>query len=351
MRRVLPLLLIALTPRLAAAHGGNPAQAVVLEPGSIGPPVDDAFLIKWLDAGPPPPVTGTAYVSLYYTKDIPITFPLGIMAPTLTGTVILSGVPEDQGPDEFLWDVSNMPSGHYWIWSLVDDPPMEMSAQYVRFSPAPLTVLHGNDVIGPAMTILKPQSEFSTADEFYTVDYQSWDPTGTARIRFEASPDAFRMEPMWFVIADNIYAQPAGTIGWNTSVLEEGDYMLRATITDCDGRSFVTYSRYFLFVAHLDPPDAGPLEGGEEPDGGSLIEWCSQLPDDSGVLPSPEAGTRDTGVEPGIDAGAVVEPTEDPGCGCSTTATRGSPLWAGLLGALAFARRRRRRRSRRHPPQ
>ncbi len=329
MRRALLLVALTATPRLAFAHGGNPAQAVVVEPMHLGPTYSDTFLVKWLDAGPPPPVTGSAMVNLFYSSQIPHAFPLGIIPLTVTGTAIVRNLLEEIEPNELAWDVSNVPSGHYWIWSRVDDPPAEMSPQYIRYSPAPVTVLHPGDVIGPAIALLKPQSEFSTADEFYTIDYESWDPTGTARIRFEASPDAFRREPMWFVIADNIQAQPKATIGWNTSVLDEGDYMLRATITDCNGRSFVGHSRYFVFVAHLDVPDAGPFEIGAPPDGGSLEEWCSELPGDSGVLV--EAGvTADVGSSVN-DGGGMIMPEES--CGCRTTTDRSAPtfLWLALF--------------------
>src|SRR5688500_9578287 len=165
MRRELLVAVIALAPRSAAAHGGNPAQAVVLTPMELGTPVSDSFVVEWLDAGPPPPITGSAFVNLFYTRDIPITYPLGIIPQTLTGTAIVTGLLEENDPNTITWDVSNVPSGHYWIWSRVDDPPAEMSAQYIRFSPTPLTVLHPGDEIGPAIALIKPQSEFSTSDK------------------------------------------------------------------------------------------------------------------------------------------------------------------------------------------
>jgi hypothetical protein len=337
MRRVLALLLAG-APRLAAAHGGNPAQAVLLEPAELGPTVDQSYLIEWIDAGPPPPPTGSAMVNVFYTTEIPYTYPLGIIPPTLTGTAIATGILEELEPSELTWEVSNVPSGHYWIWTRVDDPPVEMSPQYIRYSPAPLTVLHAGDEIGPAIALLDPSSEFSTADDFYTIDYSSWDSTGTARIRFEASPDAFRSEPNWFVIADNVSAQPRGVIGWNTSSLAEGDYMLRATITDCEGRTFVAHSRYFLFVAHIDPVDAG-VPDGPQPDGGALEEWCSQLPDDSGVTPA-DAGLADGGSTPPPDAGMPEPPTTDEGCGC-TSAGEGRGSIAACLALLLLRRRSR----------
>src|SRR5687768_870029 len=100
MTRVL-LVLLLLAPRLADAHGGNPAQAVVLKPDALGPTVDDSFLVEWLDAGPPPPPTGSALVNLFYTRDIPITSPLGIIPQTLTGTAIVTGVLEESDPNQF----------------------------------------------------------------------------------------------------------------------------------------------------------------------------------------------------------------------------------------------------------
>jgi hypothetical protein len=329
-------LALLLAPRLAFAHGGNPAQAVVLEPTMLGPTVDDSYLVQWLDAGPPPPPTGSAMVNLYYTRDIPITFPLGIIPPTLTGTAIFNNMLEELDPNEYLWDTSNVPSGHYWIWSRVDDPPAEASPQYIRFSPAPLTILHPGDSIGPAITLLKPQSEFATSDEFYTLDYQTWDSTGKARIRFEASPDAFRTEPMWFVFADNVAAAPTGTVGFNTAVLDEGDYMFRATITDCEGRSFVAHSRYFLFVAHLDPPDAGPFEIGPSPDGGSIEEWCENVePYDAG--PAADAADADSGNIPDVDGGTPPPPPDET-CACTSAHARGDVslmvLWVSIIFVL-----------------
>lgn len=330
----LSALLIA--PSNARAHGGQPAQAAVLTPEILGSPVDDSFLIEWLDAGPPPPPTGSALVNLFYTDEIPPTFPLGSIPQTLTGTVIVSGILEEDAPNEYLWDVSQVPSGHYWIWSRVDDPPAEMSAQYIRFPPVPLTVLHPGDEIGPAVAITRPDSEFSTGDEDYDIEIQSWDPTGTARIRIEAAKEIFGQEPDWMVVADNVLARPSDTVTWNTASIPEGDWMLRATITDCEGRTYQAYARYYLFITHLDPVDAGPREAGPH-DGGTLEEWCSQA-HDAGVPPDVDAGG---GAKDGAQSDAVAPPPapEEGGCRCSGHHHQGTQGWGGLLFLLLLATR------------
>lgn len=346
MLRPLPvsglLLGLLLAPSTARAHGGNPAQAVILTPERLGQPVDDSFLIEWLDAGAPPPPTGSALVNLFYTDQMPVTFPLGSIPETLTGTAIVSGILEEEEPNEYLWDVSQVPSGHYWLWARVDEPPEEMSAVYIRFPPVPLTVLHPGDELGPAVALVRPSSEFTVADEQFEIEYQSWDPTGTARIRIEAAPEVFGQEPEWTVVADNIPARPAGAFTWNTAPFPERDWILRATITDCEGRSHRAYGRYYVFVTHLDPVDAGTQEAGPY-DGGTLEEWCTQPPPDGGLPPADAGGLppADTGVAPPADArssdgGLIISPEE--GCGCSKQPVRSrGHLWGVLISLVFFA--------------
>jgi hypothetical protein len=332
------LFVAAAWPSILLGHGGQPAQAVLLTPDTLGPTVSDTFMLEWLDAGPPPPLTGSALVSFYYAAEVPPTFPLGSIPPTLTGTAIVTGLLEESEPNELAWDVSSIPSGHYWLYSRVDDPPAEMSAQYIRISTVPLSILHPGEDLGPAVAITRPQSEFASGDETYNIEYQSYDTTGTARITFEAAAEIFGREPRWITVADNIRAQREGAIVWETIGLAEGDWVLRATITDCMGRTHRAYARYFVFLTHLDPIDAGTSDSGPY-DAGSLEDWCASL-DRMDAAPT-DANTPDASV---ADAVAPPPPPSD-GCGCRASTSAASP-WLPLLALLLALRSRSARPSR-----
>jgi MYXO-CTERM domain-containing protein len=120
-------------------------------------------------------------------------------------------------------------------------------------------------------------------------------------------------------IADDLPAVAAGTFVWNVADLSEGDWTLRATITDARGKSFSAYSRYFLLVTHLQRPvDGGVADSGTSHDAGEAH--------DAGVTPPPLEGGGDDG--------------------CRCVAGRSGDQWIAALALLVLFPLHRRRSGR-----
>ena len=68
----------------AWAHGGLPAEAILVDPNEIAV-WDQSIELLWIDSDNPIP-TGTATVNLFYTADMPPTFEPGTHPDALVGT-------------------------------------------------------------------------------------------------------------------------------------------------------------------------------------------------------------------------------------------------------------------------
>ena len=305
MRLVLATLLTTL-PAAAFAHGGDPAVAYFTSPTGVGNVVDSSIDITWVDADRSIP-TGTATVDFFYTNRQPPTFQSGERPDDLVGEVVVTGIPEKDMPNAYTWDTSAVPAGSYVLWSQVVEPPEEnMSIQIIDLSPGIVTVAHPGDPVYPAVLLTAPNSPFKYADESFEITWEAFDPDGTARIRIEA-----RIGPTGtpIVVADDLPATAEGSVVWDTSNLEENDWILEAIITDDRGLSFRHFSRYVVLVTH----QVGPRDGGVAVD----------------------ASAADAGVA--IDGGKIAK--VDEGCDCATSSGAASGWWS-LLGLYAVLRRR-----------
>jgi hypothetical protein len=305
--RIILAILGSVTPALGYAHGGNPAEAKVTSPPNVGEVADGSFTITWIDTDTPIP-TGTATVDLYYSDQMPPTYFLGAIPEPLLGTPIATGIREVDFPNLHVWDTSRVPSGTYWIWSRVDEPPEPMpSPVYISFSPAPLHVQHPGDPIGPSVRITRPNTDISYSDDHFIIRWQAFAPNGSATIRLEAGTSLDGSDFM--VIADGLTATSTGSFDWITEDLAEGDWTIRAVITDQTG-AFTAYCPYFLLITHFFPLA------------------------DAGVPDAPAMMTRDA--QTTIDSGSELPIVKDEGCSC--TASQGDPtLWLLLL--VAWRRR------------
>lgn len=308
----------------AWAHGSDPAVAYMNVPVGVGNVVDDSFMLNWVDADRSIP-TGTATVDFYYTNAQPPTFLNGERHPALVGEVVVSGIIEKEMPNEYVWDTSGVPAGSYLLWSEVLEPPEKnMAIKIIEFSPGILTVAHPGDPVHPAVFLTTPSSPFQFADDMIDVEYLAFDPDGTARVRLEAGMDPNGEN--FILIADDLPATSTGSFEWNTSTIEEGDWILRATITNASGLSFHHYSRYFLLVTHaVIRSDAGVMTDGGQPDAGGF-------------------SARDAGGE------HMVAPDDSCACRAAFGAGRGtSRLGWWLAAAVLFALARFNRNTRNRP--
>lgn len=309
----------------ASAHGSLAAVAWPTNPDGVGEIADASYTFAWVDSDQLTS-TGTATIDWFYTATNPPTFPAGGIPAGLEGTPIVLGIPESDTANQYTWDTRGVAPGSYWIWSIVNEPPGERgSIQIVAFSPGVVTIAHPGDDISPAVVIKRPDSPYRWADESYVVEYAAFDPDRSGRVRLEAARASHEDELI--LLADDLHTSTT-TFHWNTSALPEGDWLLRATLTDARGRTFSAYGRFFLLVVHATLPDAGvpPADGavdGGEPDAGPALEDGAPGNGSKGEGPR----TRD-----------------ERGCGCSASRSQGDvDGWPHvsmvLLSALVSRRR------------
>jgi hypothetical protein len=343
-----------IAPRIGFAHGPLPSKAPVFDPAAPGVIADQCFTIRWTDFDKPIR-TGTATVDLFYVRDNTTTFVQGDRPPALvhTSSVIVRGILEKDPKDLWVWNTSTIAPGAYWIWSYVNDPPAEFGTlSFVSFSPFPVTIQHHGSALPPYVVITNPDSPIRFADDHFQLKYVAVDPDHSAHVRLEwtESLDGSNLQ----LLADNLEPYPCAIVEWDTLCLPESpNVVLKATITDARGMSFESWSRYFLLITHLAPPDAGCAlsDASLPPPTATRDPNCA--PVDVGTDPcidvgiQPDAEAVPDASSAALDGGTLDGSTSAPkkGCSCDTAHDhRGDrPLSALVLPiALAFARRRER---------
>lgn len=309
------LLALSMAPTLALAHpSGGPAVAWPLAPRGVGVLADQSFPFTWTDTNLFTP-TGTITIDWFYTASMPPTFQIGATPPDLEGTVIVRGVPETDPANRWVWNTATVAAGSYFLWSRVNDLPTEVSSIRINaFSPGVVTVAHPGDPVHPAIFLPQPDSPFTFADQSFKVEWQAFDPDGTATIRLELMRS--RDVAGAILLAEGLVATATGSFVVDTRAEPEGDLIFRATIQDARGLSFVSYPRYLLRVLH----DPMPLDASVQ----------DAHPADRGVLDARSMDAADAGLSLGGDAAATSS-----GCSCGAvgTADRGLAL---LFGALVW---------------
>jgi len=92
-----------------------PPRIEIIAPSERGETAFYSFTIEWTDDDPlgmaPAHLEVDAAISLYYDTD----------QEGRDGTLIVSGISEDDETDEYIWDLSDVPSGTYWIYAEMYD--------------------------------------------------------------------------------------------------------------------------------------------------------------------------------------------------------------------------------------
>jgi hypothetical protein len=330
----------------AQAHGPLPSKAPILEPSEPCAVFDQSVMIHWQDCDCHIR-TGTASIELHYVKDNTPTFIQGDRPPLLiqTSTTIMSGRKEYDLDNTFVWDTSHVPSGTYWIWSYVVDPPTEFGTiSEIMFTKYPIIINHPPDAISPAVSITDPDSPIKFADDHFTVKYTACDPDPSAKVKLEytLSHDGTDLH----LLADDLPPYRCGDVDWiPLCIRPEGCLTFKASISDSRGMSFSSWGVYFLLITHLAPPDAGCPFGEDGPPTPTAYE-----DKDCAVAGAPDAAISDTEADndgsTGRDAAGDLELSSKKGCKCSgADGDRARPSVMLLALALAHLCRSRRWRS------
>jgi MYXO-CTERM domain-containing protein len=307
---------------------------VAFDPSYVWATADQSFTISWQDGDNDP--TGNFY---FYYMDHDPTFQIlptdipGLAHPVLAaaGDPAVGESPVtmwagcscngDMGvicPDagdrsammtcrnSFAWDTSSVPAGSWWLVAVNNDDPYHI----YNVAGGPVRVQHGGGTLPPAVIVLRPDG-YNSFDKSYRVQ---WAAVGTPPLKFDLAygPDELADGGVYqppIPLVSNVQAimNSDGTFSWDWDVSQLGNlgiYYLRVTVTDGNGVTAFTDSRFGLSVYH---PNA---------DGGSSG-------DDSGVVPLP--------------------PPKKSGCSCNLGGDAAGPLVIvplALLSLVLIARRR-----------
>ncbi len=191
----------------------------VLEPDAAEEPANPTFLIQWSDGD----ADDDATISLFYDTD----------ASGEDGTLITSGISEDDPADQFLWDTTGVAAGTYFIYATIDDGAnpivVDYSAGTVRTNQP------------PSITVTEPDGAGDTVDPSFLIQWTDADPDDDAAISLFYDDDASG-EDGTLIISGISEDDPADQFTWDTTVIPDGDYFIYAVIDDGTNPTVVDYS-------------------------------------------------------------------------------------------------------------
>ncbi|MEW5768420.1 MAG: PKD domain-containing protein, partial [bacterium] len=150
---------------------GAPTITLTGPPKVGGDHADQSYTIRWQDSDP----DNNATISLYYDTD----------QEGLDGTLIASGLSEDEETDAYTANTSALTPGLYYLYAKIEDgvnPPV------YDYSLGHLLVVHGNHSI----TLTLPQKDV-TVSSSYTITWQDEEPDADTAISlyYDTDPEGY----------------------------------------------------------------------------------------------------------------------------------------------------------------
>ncbi len=126
----------------------NQAPSItIIEPDGIDDSADTTYTITWTDEDP----DDDASIALYYDID----------NSDEDGTLIVSGISEDDETDAYEWDTFLVPEGDYYVYAVIDDG---VNPQVIDYSAGPVTISHCSPPVSGNWTV----NESCTFDDIAT---------------------------------------------------------------------------------------------------------------------------------------------------------------------------------------
>ncbi len=216
--------------------GDFPTSIVVKEPDGADDSVNLyntlTYTINWLDyAG------GDGTISFYYDTD----------DSGENGALIVSGISENNVSDQYVWDVSALAEGDYYVYAVLNDG---VNPVVVDYSTGPVTLIDNEE---PTIQVLEPNGD-DTADTAFTITWTDQDADDSAIISLYYDTDGGGEDGTLIensISEDGVSDQYA----WDVSALANGDYYVYAVIDDGVNPDVVDYSNGPITVFHPSPTE------------------------------------------------------------------------------------------------
>jgi len=262
----------------------------------------ELFEIRWTDQDN----DSNAVISLYYDHDafVPSDATPIVQSNEVAGTIIYStGIPEgtgiesatdaEDGPDSFLWDVSEIPAGKYYLFARIDDgvnPPVD------RYSPS-FVIIDKK----PTFQFVEPDGvdDRVVQGQPFVVTWLADDPDSEASIKIyldtDRDPDNGRGELVSLVDKYDNNGTGVDSMSISTALLDvvlaETPLYPLALVVDGNNDPLLIHAQYPITIVPNEAPsidftrpseaDAAEIQNGDV----FRIEWTDQDPDFSASAP------------------------------------------------------------------
>jgi hypothetical protein len=239
---------------ISVRYSNLPPEVKIVEPDGVADYANSTYTITWEDYD----ADEDAHISLFWDDD-----PEGY-----DGVSIVQGLSEDDDGigGSYIWNISGMPQGDYWIYAKIDDGKFEPAFDY---SLGFLTIDHSVSVNNPpSLQITNPDGEGDVANDKFTITWMDSDYDDDAEISLFFDDDLQGMDGR--IIASGLSEDADGGSGlyvWNTLLLAEGMYYIYGIIDDGNNEPVSTYSHNPVRINHTSAQSDPPMIRLTEPDG------------------------------------------------------------------------------------
>lgn len=197
-----------------------------------------SFTITWIDADD----GDNAWISLYYDTD----------NTGADGVLIVSDLREDPdgSGDRYVWDLTRVPAGKYYVYAVIDD---RVNDPVIAYSPGQVEVTPHI----PRATVLTPNNTYGdvVVDHTYTVVYTAYDIDSDASIDFYLDTNTNLGGEIPLATGEVYLSNSTGYQTLDLSKIPEGEYFIQIRMSDDDrATEYAYYSQRRIFVRHAGSP-------------------------------------------------------------------------------------------------
>jgi hypothetical protein len=265
---------------ITVRYSNFPPSIMIVDPDGVNDAARSSYTITWQDYDP----YEDAVIALYWDDD----------DEGLDGTEIVSGLSEDEdgAGGSYIWNISGMPEGDYWIYAVIAAEIFEPRYDY---SPGVLTIN-----TPPTFQIIEPDGNGDFADEEFTIMWTDSDPDDDASISlyYDIDDSGFDGESMATGLSEDAHGS-SGFYNWNTTDIQDGEYNIYGICDDGNNEAVKRYGNFPVIINHTADHSQDPTSSKNnpptiyivEPDGENdradteyMVSWIDSDADDDASI-------------------------------------------------------------------